>query len=70
MGMRVCVAGTCRADLSEAERTEVVDASAGRTTHFCPQNLAQGQESRCGDSELRFLPLQGQDPHRNRLMEK
>lgn len=25
MGMRVCVAGTCRTDLSEAERTVVVD---------------------------------------------
>ena len=25
MGMRVCVAGTCRTDLSEAERTVAVD---------------------------------------------
>lgn len=64
-GMRVCGAGTCRTDLSEAERTVAVDR--GPPTFSC---RTEHQDRRCGDSGLRLLSLQGTEPHRDQLMGK
>lgn len=64
-GMRVCGAGTCRTDLSEAERTVAVDR--GPPTFSC---RTERQDRRCGDSGLRLLSLQGTEPHRDQLMGK